>query len=89
MYLRVDWGNGTPSPWQGPYDSNTKVKLSHTWNQVGTHVIKTQVKGIYGAESYWETFEVSIPRNRVSDNSLFFRFLERFPLLQKILIFKL
>jgi hypothetical protein len=79
MYLRVDWGNGTPGPWQGPYESDTTVRLNHSWNQKGNFTIRAQVKDIYGAESDWGTFEVTMPRNRVSYSSLFFRFLERFP----------
>lgn len=61
MYLRVDWGNGTPSPWQGPYDSGTTVKLSHTWNQKGNFTIRAQAKDIYGVESDWGTLSVTMP----------------------------
>jgi hypothetical protein len=62
MYLRVDWGNGTAGPWQGPYPSNTVVKLNHTWDEKGTYTIKAQVKDSYGAESEWGKLKVKMPK---------------------------
>jgi parallel beta-helix repeat protein len=86
MYLRVDWGNGTSSPWQGPYDSDTTVKLNHTWNQKGTFAIKAQVKDIFDAESDWATFEVTISKIKaINYNTLFSNLVEKFPLLQKLI----
>jgi nitrous oxidase accessory protein len=81
MYLRVDWGNGTPSEWQGPYDSDSIVKLNHTWSRKGTYIIRAQAKDIYGAESDWETLKVTMPKNQQNSqqflNSLFFQIVQR------------
>ena len=86
MYLRVDWGNGTPGPWHGPFDSDTTVKLNHTWNQKGTFTIRAQAKDIYDVESEWATLEVTMPKNQNSQmqsesqqsmRSLFLQVLER------------
>jgi PKD repeat protein len=86
IYLRVDWGNGTSGPWQGPYDSDTTVKLNHTWNQKGTFIIKAQVKDIFDAESDWTSFEVIIFKSKaINYNSLFFKVVEKFPFLQKLI----
>ena len=38
------------------------------------------------AESDWATLTVTMPRNRISTNNLIMRFLEQFPILQKILL---
>ena len=85
MYLRVDWENGTPGPWQGPYDSDTTVRLGHTWNEKGTFTIKAKAKDVMGEESPWSELVVTMPRNKATYNSLFLRFLERFPLLERLL----
>ncbi len=85
MRLRVDWGSGTPGKWYGPYDSGTKVKLNHTWNQRGTFTIRAQAEDIFGAESSWSEFEVTIPRNKATIGSLLQLFLDRFPLLEVFL----
>jgi hypothetical protein len=63
MYLRVDWGNGTSGPWQGPFDSDTTVRLNHSWNQEGNFTIGAQAKDIYGAEGDWGTLSVTMPLN--------------------------
>jgi len=85
MYLRVDWENGTPGPWQGPYDSDTTVRLNHTWTKKGTYAIRAQAKDIYGIAGPWGTLEVTMPRNKATYYSLFLRFLERYPLLNRFL----
>jgi hypothetical protein len=81
MYLRVDWGNGTSSPWQGPYDSGKTVKLNHIWSQKGTYTIRAQAKDIYGVESDWGTLTVKMPKNQQnsqqSSNLLFFQIVKR------------
>lgn len=85
MYLRLDWGNGTSGPWLGPYAPDTTVKLNHTWYQRGTFTIRAQSKDSYNAESLWSEFIVTMQRTRETNNSLFLWFLERYPILQKLL----
>jgi hypothetical protein len=82
IYLRVDWGNGTAGPWEGPYDSGTTVELNHTWYEKGTYTIRAQAKDVYNAESEWGSLEVTIPKYK---NVKVFRFLDRFPLLIKLI----
>ena len=77
MYLRVDWGSGTPGPWTGPYDSDTTVRLNHTWNEKGTYTIRAQAKDIYNVEGEWGTLTVTMPKNKMAYSSLLFRLLER------------
>ena len=89
MYLRVDWGSGTPSKWYGLYNSDIIVKLNHSWNKKGTYIIKAQAKDIFDAESDWGTLEVTMPKNKLfTFNFPFLNWLfERFPNALQILRF--
>ncbi len=86
MHLRVDWGNGTPGPWQGSYDSDTTVRLNHTWNKKGTFTIRAQAKDIYDAESDWGELTVRMPKDKtINFNSVLLKLSEKFPLLERLL----
>lgn len=76
MYLRVDWGSGTPGPWTGPYDSDTTVRLNHTWNEEGTFTIRAQAKDIYDVESEWGTLTVTMPKDKMATSSVLLRLSE-------------
>jgi len=89
IWYYIDWGDNTNTGWIGPFDSGTEITRSHSWNKKGTYIIKVKVKDPYNSESSEATLELTIPRSRFTDNSLFFRFLERFPILQKLLNFGL
>lgn len=68
MYLRVDWGNGTFGLWQGPYSSNSTVKINHNWSQKGTYTIRAQAKDIYGRKSDLGTLNVTITKSKLTKN---------------------
>lgn len=86
LYLRIDWGNGTIGPWIGPYNSDTIVRINHTWNKHGTFTIRAQVKDSYGVRSNWTYLDVTMPKNKMMmQRPFWFRFLERFPILQLLL----
>jgi hypothetical protein len=56
----------------------------HSWSE-GSYSIRVKAKDIYEEESDWsEPLTVTMPRNRAI-NGFFLRFLEQFPILQKIL----
>jgi len=82
MYLRIDWGNGTSGPWHGPYDSDTTVKLNHTWNQKGAYTIRARAKDTYNLWGPWSELEVTMPKNQ---NLWYIGWLERFPILHRLL----
>ena len=65
--------------WIGPYNSEEEVIVSHTWDEEATYTIKAKAKDIHDAESDWGTLTVTMPVNQQSTNSMFLRFLERFP----------
>lgn len=80
IYLRVDWGNGTLSPWQGPYDFDTIVKINHNWEQKGTYTIRAQAKDIYDAIGNWGILKVTMPVNQQisqqSSNHIIFKMMQ-------------
>ncbi len=93
MYLRIDWGNGTLGPWQGPFTSGKSVKVNHIWNQKGTFNIKAQAIDIYDAPSEIGTLKVTMPKNKpllFNLNLLSWileRFLNTFPIVSRLLGF--
>jgi hypothetical protein len=79
LYL-FDWDDGTDSGWIGPYASGETAEASHIWTNKNTYNIKVKAKDINGYESDWsDPLEISMPRNKAMTNTLFLRFLERFP----------
>jgi len=85
VYYYIDWGDGQTEQWIGNYSSDEEVTLSHIWDIDGTYTIKAKAKDIYGAESDWGTLNISIPRNRIIYNPLFFKILEKLPLIKRVL----
>ena len=86
LFLWIDWGDGTNSSWIGPYYSGELVIRSHRWTEKCMYIIKAKNKDVFcGHESYWAEFEVTMLRNKITTNNLLLRFLERFPILQKLL----
>jgi hypothetical protein len=83
----VDWGDGSPSETVrpgGPNGSGLGI-ASHTWDKKGTYTIKAKGTDKYGFESDWGTLTVTMPRDKITNNMLLLRLLERFPLLQRLL----
>ena len=81
----IEWGDGTYEDWFGPFESGEEVIRNHTWIEQGTYDIRAKAKDIWGAESDWGTLDVIMPKNQQSGNMLYVWWLERFPILQKIL----
>ena len=84
----VNWGHGQDETLTGPFPSGSPATASHTWNLKGTYTIKAKAVDIYGDESGWGTFTVTIPRDKAINKPLL-QFLQchpyLFPLLQKLL----
>jgi len=85
VFYYIDWGDDTNTGWIGPYPSGEEVTIEHSWSKEGDYLLRCKAKDVIYAESNWTIFKVSIPRNKVSDNSLFLRFLERFLIFEKLL----
>ena len=82
----IDWGDGSGG-WTKEYASGEYVEFEHLWSKKGSYIIRAKAKDSFNEESDWTEFEIKItnPRNRLSSISLFLRFLERFPFLEKLL----
>ena len=61
-------------------------RWDHTWNEQGTYNIEAKVMEVIGEESDWGYFEVTVPRNKSTNNDvLLWSLLERFPVLQQFI----
>jgi pyrrolidone-carboxylate peptidase len=56
----IDWGDGMNSGWIGPYVSGEETTVAHAWDEEGTYLVKAKARDVYGAESDWGTWEVTI-----------------------------
>ena len=85
MYY-IDWGDGSPPiEWEGPHASGENVSFAHTYGGQGTFTIKAKAIDGNRAESEWGYLIVRISRDKILANSLLLWFLERFPLLERLL----
>ena len=75
----VDWGDGTINEWNIEGASGESVWVKRAYSNRGTYTIKAKARDTLGEESDWAYLEVTMPINQQSSNSLFLRFLERFP----------
>lgn len=86
VYYYIEWGDKTSTYWIGPYESNKEVTVKHAWVEKGTYAIRVIARNNSGVVSNWGILTITMPRNRIAIyNSLFLQFLERFPILQKML----
>jgi outer membrane protein assembly factor BamB len=84
----IDWGDGNITDWTGYQPWWEQYSESHTWTTGGPYTIRAKAKDTDGDESDWGTLTVTMPRDKaVTNNMLLLRILERFPLLQKLLLF--
>lgn len=97
LYFLFDWGDGTDSGWLGAFASGEDVSVDHSWSQQGSYEVK--VKSIDdpnddgdlsdGIESEWsDPLQVSMPKSRIEDYTVFYRILEslflKYPLLKSV-----
>jgi hypothetical protein len=76
----VDWGDECGGgEYHGPYPSGQEITLSHTYQTKSTYFINALAIDINGGTSPTSYFEVTMPRNRLLQNSFILKLLERFP----------
>ncbi|KYK25880.1 hypothetical protein AYK20_04305 [Thermoplasmatales archaeon SG8-52-1] len=80
----IKWGDGNITSWTTFQSSGTEYTESHKWIEIGTYIIEAMAKDIYGAESGWGEMTVKMTKNLGISSLLVLRFLEKFPLLEKI-----
>ena len=82
----IDWGDGSPISWSSFQSSGKAYTEGHTWNKKGKYSIRVKAKDIYNAQSDWAHLDIDIPRNRVIQIYLLYRFLERYKTIYRLLI---
>lgn len=78
VYHYIKWGDGNVEFWNGPHPSGVDFEITHTYTKRGIYTIEAKSIDIYGSESDWSKFEITIPRGRESNYwlmELIFRFL--------------
>jgi outer membrane protein assembly factor BamB len=89
LFYFVDWGDKDVSGWIGPYDSGELVLLNHSiveWNpSKKVYNIRVKVKDEDDRWGPWGYHDFNIPRTLVTHSSVWLRFLDIFPILERIL----
>jgi len=85
IYYYINWGDNTVKDWFGPFSSGEEIKVNHTYTKQGTYTIKSRAKDTNNLWGPWGELKVTMPRNKSTYNSLFLQFLEKFPLLTRLL----
>jgi hypothetical protein len=80
----ITWGDGTGDN-TSFHTSGEEVMVSHTWIEDGEYKIRARSQDEFGANSDWKEISVTMPRNKAIASSLLLRFLERYPLLNRLL----
>jgi len=83
----VDWGDGNELIITGPFRSGSLISANHTWTTKRYYIIKAKAIDVYGGESNWATFAVSMPKTHFHNPiiELIMKLMERFPFFEKIL----
>ncbi len=87
VYYWYDWDDGTNTGWLGPFPPTAPVRVNHSWSTKGTYEVKVKAKDIFNMETSWATLDVTMPRNKVFNGSIFQMFLENHPFLSSLLSF--
>lgn len=82
-----DWGDLTNSGWTKFVPSGTMVNKSHKWWFEGTYTVKVKAKDSHAAQSEWAELSITMPRTKIVYNSFIMRFLDRHPIMEKILLY--
>jgi outer membrane protein assembly factor BamB len=87
IQLFVDWDDGD-SGWVDWFASGEKMWAEHKWDSKGSYTIKAKVRDEFSGESDWGYFEIEVsnPRSKASLDSVWYRFLDMFPILKEVFL---
>jgi parallel beta-helix repeat protein len=85
IFIYIDWGGNINTGWLGPYKSGMELNLGHTWSKKGSYLITARAKDKNGLLGFENSLKISIPKSNIINNSLFFRLIEQFPILVRLL----
>jgi hypothetical protein len=81
LYYKWYWSEGG-SGWIGPYNSNETVNVNITFYHISSkYLIQVMARDSNYASSDWAELWIRALRDKSIENSLFMRFLERYPIL--------
>ena len=82
----VHWGDTTYNGWLGPYNSGQEVTITHTYDSKGDYTLMFQAIDELNQNSGITYHELTITPNKSKNFPLFQRILDRFPLLERLLL---
>jgi hypothetical protein len=85
VYYDIDWNDMTGEWDCGPYPSGEEIVFKHGFWYPDIYTISVRAKDDAGLESDWVDLEVYMPRDKSISSSPLLRFLERYPLLNRLL----
>lgn len=59
IWFCIDWGDGTPEEWNGPYESGVEVVMQIAWPENGTYNIRAKARDFWN-EGPWSEYIVII-----------------------------
>ena len=80
----INWSDGT-SFTSDFYPSGTDINLSHNWTKEGKYVISAKAQDSFGLIGLERVLNLTISKSKATNDFLFNGFLERYPILEKIL----
>ena len=84
----IEWGDGEITDWTALLPSGIPYNESHKWTSKGKYIIKAKARDVWGTESDWATFDVTMPRNRATQRpflQFLQNFLQQYPILYQLL----
>lgn len=86
LTYKIDWGDSSPVESIGPSPPGVEVNATHTWDKMGSYIIRAKAIDVYGHEGSWSYLQITIPRNKETYNSFLLKFLESYPIFQQFFI---
>jgi hypothetical protein len=66
FFVFIEWDDGTPGDWLGPYSAGVPITITHVFTDVGEFELRAKAKDLYNEESEWsESIFVIVSENIV------------------------